>query len=109
MYEFGLKTGNKYRIFFIEVVFEGGTDRMEIGVQKRGLHWAFLKVCKWLIFNVYFTGAGCSYIYRYSCTLHLPFTCPKMSCTTGTYLWVEKLEGIYLSNAEIKKGILRHF
>ncbi len=36
-------------------------------------------------------------------------TCPKMSCTTGTYLWVEKLEGIYLSNAEIKKGILRHF
>lgn len=42
-------------------------------VQKQGLHRAFFRCGKLLIFKVYFTGARCTYIYIYTCTLHLPY------------------------------------
>ena len=73
MYKNRLKIGNKYGLFFIgEFLRENGWTENERGA-KRGLHSAFLRRCKSLIFRVHFTGAGCSYIYRYSCTLHQPF------------------------------------
>ena len=73
MYKNRLKTGNKCGDFFIGGVLRGnGWTGNERGA-KRGLHSAFLRCCKLLIFRVYFTGAG---IYI---DIRAPCTCP-MDC-----------------------------
>lgn len=62
------------RCFFIGGILKGnGWTGNERGA-KRGLHCAFLRICKLLIFRVYFTGAGAAIMY-----IAAPCTC-LMDC-----------------------------
>lgn len=67
-------------------MFEGDFRGLREGLEVRGAKndgcIVIFNICKLLIFRVYFTGAGCSYIYRYSCTLHLPFILSFLCCIT---------------------------
>ena len=55
-------------------------------MQETRLHPWFYKKCKVLIFSVYFCGARCSYIYKYSCTLQCAvrmwYGCHIRNCDT---------------------------
>lgn len=59
--------------FFARKGFGSVWGGQEMRGAKKGVVQGFLRFCKLLIYRVYFTGAGCTYIYRYTCTLHQPF------------------------------------